>query len=200
MVKIYSISVLLAPPSSACTVLSNASDLSQFSFYQKGSVAEFMSFFARTVAERTPQGQRQSVQENNYTAHVYNRGGAESLAAVIITDQEYPVRPAFSLLTKILDEFTAKVPQSSFGNPSSISFPEIQVYVTKYQDPTQADTIMRVQQELDETKIVLHKTIESVLERGEKLENLVDRSNALSAQSKMFYKTAKKQNDCCVVM
>ncbi|KAJ3758972.1 snare-like protein [Lentinula raphanica] len=200
MVKIYSISVLLAPPSSACTVLSNASDLSQFSFYQKGSVAEFMSFFARTVAERTPQGQRQSVQENNYTAHVYNRGGAESLAAVIITDQEYPVRPAFSLLTKVLDEFTAKVPQSSFGNPSSINFPEIQVYVTKYQDPTQADTIMRVQQELDETKIVLHKTIESVLERGEKLENLVDRSNALSAQSKMFYKTAKKQNDCCVVM
>jgi hypothetical protein len=37
-----------------------------------------------------------------------------------------------------------------------------------------------------------HKTIESVLERGEKLDNLVDRSNALSMQSKMFYKTAKK--------
>lgn len=39
---------------------------------------------------------------------------------------------------------------------------------------------------------VQHKTIESVLERGEKLDNLVERSNALSAQSKMFYKTAKK--------
>lgn len=68
---------------------------------------------------------------------------------------------------------------------------------------------MRVQQELDETKIVLvspavsslfdwydgvlqHKTIESVLQRGEKLDNLVERSNALSSQSKMFYKTAKK--------
>jgi synaptobrevin homolog YKT6 len=52
---------------------------------------------------------------------------------------------------------------------------------------------MRVQAELDETKIVLHKTIESVLERGEKLDSLVERSDALSAQSKMFYKTAKKQ-------
>ncbi|KAJ3997479.1 snare protein YKT6 [Lentinula boryana] len=200
MVKIYSISVVLAPPSESCTVLATASDLSQYSFYQKGSVAEFMSFFSRTVVDRTPQGQRQSVQENNYTAHAYNRGGAEQLAAVIITDKDYPVRPAFSLLTKVLDEFIAKIPQSSFLNPSSISFPEIQIYVSKYQDPAQADTIMRVQQELDETKIVLHKTIESVLERGEKLENLVDRSNALSAQSKMFYKTAKKQNDCCVVM
>ncbi|KAF5381506.1 hypothetical protein D9757_008178 [Collybiopsis confluens] len=139
------------------------------------------------MAERTPQGQRQSVQENNYTAHVYNRGGAEQLA-----DQEYPVRPAFSILTKILDDFITKVPQSSFSNPSAISFPDIQTYVSKYQDPHQADTIMRVQRELDETKIILHKTIESVLERGEKLDNLVDRSTALSAQSKMFYKTAKK--------
>ena len=52
---------------------------------------------------------------------------------------------------------------------------------------------MKVQAELDETKIILHKTIESVLERGEKLDNLVERSDALSAQSRMFYKTAKKQ-------
>jgi len=52
---------------------------------------------------------------------------------------------------------------------------------------------MRVQAELDETKIILHKTIESVLERGEKLDNLVQRSDALSAQSRMFYTTAKKQ-------
>ncbi|KIK66224.1 hypothetical protein GYMLUDRAFT_38037 [Collybiopsis luxurians FD-317 M1] len=200
MVKVYSISVMLAPPSQPSTVLVYATDLSQFSFYQRGSVGEFMSFFSRTVAERTAQGQRQSVQENNYTAHVYNRGGAEQLAAVIITDQEYPVRPAFSILTKVLDDFITKVPQSSFSNPSAISFPDIQTYVSKYQDPQQADTIMRVQRELDETKIILHKTIESVLERGEKLDNLVDRSNALSAQSKMFYKTAKKQNSCCVIM
>ncbi|KAK7472448.1 palmitoyltransferase [Stygiomarasmius scandens] len=198
--KIFSISVILAPTQGSSTTLASASDLSSFSFYQKGSVGEFMSFFSKTVAERTPAGQRQSVQENDYTAHVYNRGGPEQLAGVIITDGEYPVRPVFSLLTKLLDDFANKVPQSSFSNPSAISFPEINTYITKYQDPSQADTIMRVQQELDETKIVLHKTIESVLQRGEKLDNLVDRSNQLSAQSKMFYKTAKKQNSCCVIM
>jgi hypothetical protein len=74
---------------------------------------------------------------------------------VIITDQEYPVRPAFSLLSKLLDEFTAKIPQSSFSKPSAISFPDINNYLQKYQDPRHADNIMRVQQELDETKIVL---------------------------------------------
>lgn len=45
--------------------------------------------------------------------------------------------------------------------------------VLKYQDPSKADALFKVQQDLDETKIILHKTIESVLERGEKLDNLV---------------------------
>jgi len=115
--------------------------------------------------------------------------------AVLITDQEYPIRPAFSLLTKVLEDFTHKVLATDYKNASRVEAAfktDIDGYIQKYQDPRQADTLMRVQQELDETKIVLHQTIESMLKRGEKLDNLVDRSNALSAQSKMFYKTAKK--------
>lgn len=77
---------------------------------------------------------------------------------------------------------------------------------------------MKIQKELDETKIVLHKTIESVLQRGEKIDDLVAKSDGLSAQSKMFYSEyhtlklsrtsvltsnlaqAKKQNSCCILM
>lgn len=66
-------------------------------------------------------------------------------------------------------------------------FPELKDYIVKYQDPQQADSIMKIQKELDETKIVLHKTIESVLQRGEKIDDLVAKSDGLSAQSKMFY-------------
>jgi synaptobrevin homolog YKT6 len=77
--KIFSISIINAPPYKPSTSLSSVSDLSSFSFYQRGSVQEFMTFFSKTVADRTKQGQRQSIQENSYTAHVYNRGGAEQL-------------------------------------------------------------------------------------------------------------------------
>jgi len=128
------------------------------------SIGEFMNFFSRTVSERTPSGQRQSVQENSYTAHVYSRQ-SDSLSGVIITDQEYPVRVAFSLLNKILDEFTTKIPRTTWeekaqagrtqGKQVLVDYPQLQEYVTKYQDPKQADSIMRVQQELDETKIIL---------------------------------------------
>lgn len=68
------------------------------------------------------------------------------------------------------------------------------------QDPQQADKLTKIQKDLDETKITLHQTIESVLQRGEKLENLVDKSSDLSMASQMFYKQARKNNQCCKLM
>ncbi|KMU72957.1 SNARE Ykt6 [Coccidioides immitis RMSCC 3703] len=108
----------------------------------------------------------------------------------------------YRLLSKVVDEFLAKYPRTAFAAPDvgNLPFPQLKEYITKYQDPSQADSIMKIQKELDETKIVLHKTIESVLERGEKIDSLVAKSDGLSAQSKMFYGQAKKQNTCCVVM
>jgi hypothetical protein len=40
--------------------------------------------------------------------------------------------------------------------------------------------------------------MDSLLQRGEKLDDLVQKSDQLSAQSKMFYKQAASQNACCV--
>ena len=73
--KIYSISVVLIPSKEMPVILSQASDLSSFPFYQRSSVAEFMSFFTTTVAARTEAGQRQSITQQNSVAHVYNKGG-----------------------------------------------------------------------------------------------------------------------------
>lgn len=50
----------------------------------------------------------------------------------------------------------------------------------------------KVQAELDETKIILHNTMESLLARGRKLDDLVSKSEVLGIQSKVFYKTARK--------
>ncbi|KAJ7653033.1 Longin-like domain-containing protein, partial [Mycena rosella] len=127
--KIFSFSVLQTPSSGPTTLLTAANDLSSIPFYQKGSAGELMSFFSKTVAERTPPEQRQSIQENAYTAHIFNRGGG--LSTVIITDEEYPVRPAFSLLNKVLDEFEAQVPQAAWATPEGISFPELATYLAK---------------------------------------------------------------------
>jgi synaptobrevin homolog YKT6 len=94
---------------------------------------------------------------------------------------------AHQLLSKVMDEFLSKHPRSSWAGGQMVTMPELKEYLTKFQDPHQADSIMKIQRELDETKIVLHKTIESVLQRGEKIDDLVAKSDGLSSQSKMFY-------------
>ena len=72
----------------------------------------------------------------------------------------------------------------------------LEALLRDYQDPTKVDKIAKVDKSLAETKEVLTKTIDAVLARGEKLDDLVDRSAELSASSKMFYKTAKSTNSC----
>jgi synaptobrevin family protein YKT6 len=114
---------------------------------------------------------------------------------------EYPARVAFVLIGQFLDDFTSEIGDTwkTCTTPESISFPKGEEYLQKYQNPAEADKISKIQKDLDETTQILHKTIDSVLERGVKLDNLVERSNDLSAQSKMFYKQAKKTNGCCVI-
>ncbi|KAL4345996.1 hypothetical protein AHAS_Ahas11G0334200 [Arachis hypogaea] len=214
-------------------ILANATDVSQFGYFQRSSVREFIVFIARTVAKRTPQGQRQSVQHEEYKVHAYNRNG---LCALGVMDDHYPVRSAFSLLNKVMDEY-----QKSFGESwrtvdkdSTQSWPFLDEALIKFQacnllqsnliryslyiiikyillsiclllwsnfqDPHEADKLLKIQKDLDETKIILHQTIESVLARGEKLDSLVEKSSDLSAASQMFYKQAKQTNQCCTVL
>lgn len=87
----------------------------------------------------------------------------------------------------------------SLLSASEIDMPFLEEYLKRYQNPAEADSIMRVQKELDETKVILHRTLESLLERGEKLDDLVARSDRLGLQSKAFYKASKKTNSCCVI-
>jgi synaptobrevin family protein YKT6 len=176
----------------------SAKDLTSFGYFQRSSVGEFMDFFSKTIADRTTTGARQSVQENDYMLHAHSR--ADGMVAIAITDIEYPRRVAHSLLTKVADEFNAKYPPTAWkGASSQLEFPELNDLLTKYQRPEEADPMMKIQKDLDETTIILHQTLESALKRGEKLDDLVNKADSLSASSKMFYKTAKKTNSCCVL-
>lgn len=196
MVKLYAISVFYKAPNEA-RLLKSAYDLQSFSFFQRGSVQEFISFASKTLVERTQAATRQSVKQDVYMCHVYVR--ADSLGAVLISDHEYPHRVAHTLLTKVLDDFSAKISKDQWpsASESSVDFPGLPALLTKYQDPREADALTKMQEDLDETKIILRNTIEAVLERGEKLDDLVYKSESLSIQSKAFYKTAKKTNSCC---
>lgn len=198
--KLFALSVLYKGDGDKVKKLSAAYALDSFGYFQRTSVKEFMDFTSKILVERTAIAQRASVKEQEYLCHVYVR--SDSLSAVLISDHEYPQRVSFTLLNKVLEEFSAKYSPHQWPtiNESSISFPQCEEFLTKYQNPKEADALTRLQSDLDETKIILHNTIEAVLERGEKLDDLVEKSETLSGQSKAFYKTARKANRCCVIL
>mmetsp|Transcript_13740 Transcript_13740/g.29008 ORF Transcript_13740/g.29008 Transcript_13740/m.29008 type:complete len:200 (+) Transcript_13740:158-757(+) len=180
--------------------LSMACDLSSYGFFQRQGVKEMLTFFSKTFTKRTEPGQRQSITHESYVVHCYVR--SDGLSGAVITDAEYPARVAFVLLTQLLDEFTTTLGdswKSMEASTDSTPFPSLEDYLVKYQDPASADKVTKIQNDLDETTQILHKTIDSVLERGVKLDSLVEKSDDLSRQSKMFYKQAKKTNSCCVI-
>jgi synaptobrevin family protein YKT6 len=115
----------------------------------------------------------------------------DKVCTIVITDIEYPQLVAQSLCRKVSEEFAVKYPATAHANFTKSSpqmqMPELKDYIQKYQNPEQADSLMKIQKELDQTKIVMQKTIESVMERGEKIDDLVAKSDGLSAQSKLFY-------------
>mmetsp|Transcript_20574 Transcript_20574/g.49832 ORF Transcript_20574/g.49832 Transcript_20574/m.49832 type:complete len:204 (-) Transcript_20574:107-718(-) len=180
--------------------LAYAVDLSQMSFFQRGTVKEITALVIRTCVSKTNPGDYQRLEhEGNYVYIICRPSG---IAGVCVADMEYPQRVAFAILTKLLEDFSAehgtKISQDKSDN--CMAFPALDDALQRYQDPAAADKITKIQKDLEETKQVLYNTIDAVLARGEKLDDLIDKSDSLSMQSKKFYKTAKKHNQCCVVM
>jgi len=69
---------------------------------------------------------------------------------------------------------------------------ELQKQMEYYNSNPAADNINRVRQQLDEVKGVMVENIEKVLERGEKIELLVDKTDKLNQQAFKFEKSSKK--------
>ncbi|MCP9258644.1 Synaptobrevin YKT6 [Dirofilaria immitis] len=182
--------------------------------------AEFMIFTGKLLVERSALSSRSSVKENEYFCHTFIR--QDGLSGICITDAEYQQRIAFTMLRQVLDDFAANVPpfqwkamenncfnalstpvlkamlsQAQIKTEKDCTYTGLPELLMKWQNPRKADAMTRVQEEVEETKIVLHNTIQSVLERGEKLDDLIAASEGLSNQSKLFYTQARKMNKCC---
>jgi len=167
-----------------------------------------LHFTATTVAPRSDIGKNVSVEEKGTSlaftltqyidsrfsgnmVHIYRPSATNDLAFVSITDPEYPALAVHDLLRRMCDEFRARYPRTAYCDHNEesppLAYPELKDYIAKYQNPEDADNILKIKKELDETTIVMKKAIDSMMERGEKIDDLVAKSDGLSAQSKMFY-------------
>jgi len=181
--------------------LCHATDLTSFSYFYRKAISDHINFVTRTVIQRTGPGVRQSVELSEFKdarvlVHVYVR--EDGLAAAAVSDVDYNVRIAFSVLAQVMMAYEKE--NAKWGAVESDGSDEPEWLVSelaKWQNPAEADKMAKIQKNLDEIKDIMHKNIDEVLKRGETIEVLMKQSLDLSEVSKQFYKKAKKTNQCC---
>ncbi|CAL1266968.1 unnamed protein product [Larinioides sclopetarius] len=195
MVKMYYLAVIRKQELKG-VILCSCSDFSNFGYFQKKSVKEFMRFSSLMLVGRTDPETKVSVREQPYVCHAFVR--SDDLAAAAVTDDEYPPNVAHLCLNQLLSDFAAHFQTTTWQNAqNSLEYPEMKVTFEKFNSPKDLDSLTVVQGQLEDTKIILHQTLDSILRRGEKLDDLVSKADDLSLQAKTFYKGAKKSNACC---
>ena len=179
--------------------LCHAKDLSSFGYFQRSTVEELLVFATRTTSERAANGSRIKIalKEVPFNLHLYRR--VDGLIGVAITDQNYPERVAQTLVTKLTSGFERKYESSwkKINQDKALHFPQIDSLMKEYANPNEADKMTALQQTLDEIKEIMHKNIEDMMERGEKLNELAVKSDDIGNVSQMFLKDTKRMNQCC---
>ncbi|KAJ9462499.1 VAMP-like protein YKT61 [Diplonema papillatum] len=202
--KMYSISVFKTRGSGEePIVLASAMNVSSFSILQRSGAKEFITFISRTVAGRTQPNTRQQVVEQEYRAYTHAR--SDGLACVVCTNEPYPERVAFALCNQTMTEFTeafaGQYETATNLKDNHFDWPQLTKTLTKYQNPREADQVLKIQKDLEEIQTLMLQNMDKVMTRGDNINDLVEKSGDLSYASKTFYKTAKKTNrSCCIVM
>ena len=144
----------------------------------RSKIVKILNFISKTIASKCKIGEKLSIEDGEFVVHVFvNR---INLAVIIISDLEYPKEIAHRIIEKILQE-------------DKVDSELLLKFLEYYQNPN-VDKIYKLKTELQETKEIICKTLDKVLERGETLDDLVSKTQYLSDNSKSFYKVARKVN------
>ncbi|KAF5140393.1 synaptobrevin vamp-like protein [Vairimorpha ceranae] len=153
--------------------------LSEFSYFQRKPIREYIMMISKELSKRLQTYDFQVFEQkfNEMTITVFVKIYNEY--AYVSCGKEYPV----NIANKFLSECR--------------TCHDIEGLLKDYQNPKEHDILDSIQKDLKETREISVKTLNSLLERNEKLEDLVKRSSELSVSSKIFYKAAHKRNKCC---
>ena len=176
-----------------------ARDLSSFGYFSRNKAGQYLKFACRTTCHRTPSGERLSVRcgYEDYVAHVLVK--PSRLAAVCITDKEYPSGVAFQLLYIVAREVDKKLGQK--WRLATQELKEEPAFLTKllkeYGNPKQVDKVGEIKDQISKIKLTLKENLQDIMVRGETLEDVLHDAEDLDAMAKQFAVTAKKHNQCC---
>eukprot|EP00298_Acanthocystis_sp_HF-20_P000278 c10339_g1_i1.p1 GENE.c10339_g1_i1~~c10339_g1_i1.p1 ORF type:complete len:225 (-),score=53.32 c10339_g1_i1:113-766(-) len=148
----------------------------------------------RRILEKIPaQNERMSY---TYDQHLFHYIVEDSLTYLCMSDEAFSRRIVFSFLEDVRNRFKATYGDRSktalaYGMNDDFS-KVLRSRMDFYSNDPSADKVNQVREEIGEVKNIMVKNIEKVLDRGEKIELLVDKSENLNKQSKTFKQQSTK--------
>lgn len=185
--------------------LKSVFELSFVNFVQRMFAKEPIIFAARTCVGRMEKKQTLKIKVDDMEdCYLYCHVMDNDLTVVVTADSEYPENVVKKILSEILKEFQLKYNVNDFYNEVKskqtdldINFQFLDKKIKEYQNPKEADKFLKLEGELKDIQNMLQKTMTDLLERGEQLDELVQKSDDLNAMSKGFYDKCKKANTKC---
>lgn len=181
--------------------LRSAYALDFVAYLKRRFVQQSLNFGARTTINKIHKGEMIRLElEEQPDAFIYAHINDKGIGTVIVCDKDYPESAALKILLELENRFLAIYSPELFGQyaeDQEMKFPEMDAMIKKYQDPKEADKLIKIEQDLGEIQTALHKTMNDLMDRGEKLDDLMKQSEDISGMAYTFYTKSKESNQKC---
>lgn len=182
-------------------ILHSVYNLSSYSFYKRRYIRNYIDFGINSFVPKLNTPDYVScVNVNEYLCYALKGDKTDEWYSYIIVSEpiELSQNIAYALLYKIRDEHQR---QGNLGQENlGISSFLMEMVEKEYDNIRRDPKVTRIKNDLNETKETMIMNIEKLLDRGDTLEDLIERTDKLSHDSKTFYKASKKLNRCCIII
>ncbi|KAF0976883.1 hypothetical protein FDP41_004178 [Naegleria fowleri] len=153
---------------------------------------------SRQILEKIPsnKSQKASYLYDQYIFHILVHG-ENGLIFFCMSSKEFGSRIPFNFLEDIKERFLTQYPgdQSKRIQPNGLNreFGQVLKQQTKFfNNPKQNDRIQKVKGQIEEVKDIMIDNIDKVLDRGEKIDLLVNRTGDLVDSAELYKRKSKK--------
>jgi len=155
----------------------------------KGNFAQV----TRRILEKIPTGSS-SKMSYVYDRHIFHYMVEDSITFLCMADEQFGRRLPFLFLEDLRTQFKASYGdrgKNALAYGMNEDFSRVmQNKMDFYSNNPNADKISKVGREIDEVKTVMVQNIEKMLDRGERIELLVDKTETLSSNAFKFKKSS----------
>lgn len=171
-----------------CVVARGGTVLSRYA----SCAGNFSEVTEQILQKISPDSPKLTYTHGSYLFHYLLEDG---IIYLCITDDEFDRAKAFHFLADIQTRFQAsygRQAHSALAYAMNSEFSRVLANQMKhYSGNKEGDNIAKVQGEIDELKGIMVKNIDTVTSRGERLELLVNKTEALSSSSVTFRKASR---------